>query len=399
LVQPRASLNLPLTDLESYPAHERPGRACHLAAEEGARPFDLEHGPLVRTRLYRLRENEHLLLIAFHQLVVDGWSMKIFFDELDQLYASISNGKEISLVPLPVQFTDYAQWQRAHADSPVFAKQLEFWKQKLAGADEIELRTDLPRDDGAGLHALTEKRVIPGPVAGELAAFNRREGVTLFMTLLAAYQVLLWHYGGRAELPIGSAVGNRNRKELEPLIGFMVNTVILRAALVPDQSFREWLRVVKETALEACGNADVPFDKVVEALQPRRQQGRTPLFQAWFSFFDPMPPFQIGGLAAQSVHLPPAAGQFDLSLFVVEGDPDLTCYFEYRTGLFEPGTIRRMVSAYETILRRGMEAPETSLAQLCSELEPFNPPQASPARPNIAMEPLRYARRKPIQLN
>src|SRR6185369_4694917 len=294
LIHPPAEVELPITDLtvgaalRGRPSEEigvfaedgRPRSAAptvatleaqRIAVEEARLPFDLERGPLLRARLLQLSEEEHVLLVTMHHIVSDGWSMGVLVREVAALYTAFSTGQPTSLEELPIQYADYAVWQREWLRGEVLERQLSYWREQLAGAPAVlELPGDHPRPSMQGFRGSFEPVTVPAEVTARLKELSRREGVTLFMLLLGAWQVLLSRYAGAEDIVVGTPIANRQRGEVEGLIGYFVNALALRTDLSGDPSFRELLRRVREVALGAYLHQDVPFEKLVEELQPER---------------------------------------------------------------------------------------------------------------------------------
>jgi amino acid adenylation domain-containing protein len=357
--------------------HDLRGRAdpeaelARLTAEEAGAPFDLERGPLVRGRLVRVAADDHVLLLTLHHIVSDGWSTGVLARELSALYAALRRGEPDPLPPLPVQYADYAAWQRRWVDGEVLRRQAEYWKAALAGAPELlELPTDHPRPakrDHAGAALAV---ALDEPLTAGLRALGERHGTTPFMTLLAAWAVVLGRLSGQEDVVVGTPTANRGRRELEGLIGFFVNTLALRVDLSGSPTVGELLGRVKERALGAQQNQDIPFEQVVELVQPERSLAHTPLFQAWFAWESAarnrleLPDLARRPLAQPKSH---ATAKFDISLGLREQRGRIVGRVEYATSLFERATVER----YAGYLRRVLEgmaaddgAPVGSLGML-----------------------------------
>ncbi|MBJ6766244.1 non-ribosomal peptide synthetase, partial [Myxococcaceae bacterium JPH2] len=269
VIQPPARWALAVTDLSHLPEFEREAEVRRRATNESSQPFSLASGPLLRTALLRLSEEHHVLFVTMHHIVSDGWSMGIIVRELTALYEAIRDGRKPSLPPLPMQYADFAAWQRGWLQGDVLQRQVDFWKRHLAGAPPLlELPTDKPRPAVQGNAGTTLSFSISKPLTDSLKALARQEGSSLFMVLLASWQSLLAHYSGQLDISVGSPIAGRTRAETEGLIGFFVNTLVLRAQLTPEMTFRELLAQVRNTTLAGYAHQDVPFEKLVEALQP-----------------------------------------------------------------------------------------------------------------------------------
>ncbi|HET7228641.1 MAG TPA: amino acid adenylation domain-containing protein, partial [Longimicrobium sp.] len=326
-----------------------------LMLEEGRAPFNLERGPLIRGRLIRLAADDHVLLLTMHHIVSDGWSMGVLSGELSALYAAHLEGREPALPELPVQYADYAVWQRRWMEGDLLREQAEWWKETLAGAPELlELPADRPRPaqvDHAGAFLGVE---LDEALTAELKALSRRHGTTLFMTLLAAWAVVLGRLSGQDEVVTGTPSAGRGRAEIEGLIGFFVNTLALRLELSGSPTVAELLRRVKERALEAQHHQDIPFEQVVELLDPARSLSHHPLFQVMFAWQSAprgdlrLPGLEVGGVRAGSSH---AQAKFDLSLALWEAGGRIVGSVTYATALFEGETVERWMGYLRRVLR------------------------------------------------
>ncbi len=343
---------LPLVALTAPAGEAREAEARRWVAEEAKRPFDLARGPLFRATLLRLDERGHLLLMTMHHIVSDGWSLGLLLHELSTLYLACSTGQTSPLPEPPVQYADYALWQRAWLSDETRSAQIAYWKEQLAGAPAVlDLPSDRPRPAVQRFAGETHVFSVAREIAEALRALARREGVTLFMTVLAALQLLLQRYTGQDDLVVGSPIAGRARVETEGLIGFFVNTLALRTHLDGDPSFRELLARVREVTLSAYAHQDLPFEQLVEALAPTRDLGRTPLFQVLLVVNElEEHPLSLG--EAQVTRLPVDTGtaKFDLTLAVEETAEGLACALEYASDLFDPSTIAGMARHLTSIL-------------------------------------------------
>jgi amino acid adenylation domain-containing protein len=323
-----------------------------LVEVEATAPFDLEHGPLIRGRLVLLAEDEHVLLITMHHIVSDGWSMGLVIKELSKLYASFQRGEADPLPALPIQYADYAAWQRHWLQGGIVQREAEYWKAALSGAPALlELPADRPRppqQDFAG--ALVEVALDAG-LTQRLKALSRRHRVTLFMTLLAVWAALLTRLSGQDEVVVGSATANRTRPEIEPLIGFFVNMLALRINVSGAPTTSELLARVKAQALSAQEHHDIPFEQVVEAVQPPRSLAHSPLFQVAFAWQNaPQSDFELPGLRVSPIAPPHVTAKFDLLLSLEEEGEEIVGGLEYATGLFDRKTIERYLSYWRNLL-------------------------------------------------
>ena len=305
---------LPITDLSAMPQAEREARARQITDTEARQPFDLEAGPLLRAQLLRLAAEEHLLLLNVHHIVSDGWSMGVLWRELSSAYNAFVSGHAPDLPRLPIQYADYAVWQREWLQGEVLEGQLAYWKEKLADLSTLELPTDRPRPPVPSYQGAHLTFDLPAPLTQALKELSRREGATLFMTLLAAFQVLLHRYSGQEDIAVGTPIAGRGRTELEGLIGFFVNTLVLRSNLAGNPAFTELLARVRETALGAYTHQDLPFEKLVEELSPSRDISRNPLFQVMFVLQNaPDAELALRGVQASRLPLAGHSAKFDLT--------------------------------------------------------------------------------------
>jgi amino acid adenylation domain-containing protein len=334
--------------------------------EETLAPFDLARDPLLRVRVIRLAEADHVVHLTIHHIVSDGWSMGVLVKEISEAYAARSRGMDPALPPLAIQYGDYAEWQREWLAGDVLERLLAYWREKLAPPLAL---LNLPIDHARGalqtFRGASAPFALPARETGALAAFARSEGATLFMVLLAAFKSLLFRYTGQDDLLVGSPIANRGRRELEPLIGFFVNTLVLRTRLSGDMPFRALLRDIRETTLEAYAHQDLPFEQLVEALQPDRSLSRTPLFQVLFALQNtPVVPAAAGGALVSPLELESTTAKFDLSVSLTETPDGLRGAAEFNTDLFERATIERFVGHYRTILDAVLAAPDTAIGRV-----------------------------------
>jgi aspartate racemase len=359
-------LNLPVVDLSGLPPTEREPRARRFATEEARRPFDLAQGPLLQATLLRLDRERHVLLLVIHHITFDGWSARVFVEELAALYDAFVAGKPSPLPELPIQYADFAHWQRQWLQGEVLERQLSYWKEKLAGSlPSLDLPTDRPRPAVQTHCGARQSSVLSSSLLQALKALSRQEEVTLFMTLLAAFKVLLYRYTGQDDIAVGSPIAGRTQVETEGLIGFFVNTLVLRTDLSGNPTFRELLGRVREVALGAYVHQDLPFEKLVEALQPERDLSRTPLFQVMFNLENiPTKAVETPSLSIDEFEFDSGVSQFDLALEVIEKDEGLSCLLNYNTDLFDATTIARMLEHYQTLLEGIVADPEERIGVL-----------------------------------
>ncbi|HEU0076131.1 MAG TPA: condensation domain-containing protein, partial [Longimicrobiaceae bacterium] len=364
VVLPAAPLPLPSVDLRALSPETREIETKRLAAEDAARPFDLARGPLLRTTLVRSGEGEHALLVNMHHVVSDGWSMGVLFRELSVLYQAFAAGASSPLPELPVQYADFAVWQRAWLSGETLEAQVGYWKQMLDGAPPLlEVPTDRPRAPGQSARGRTHPLVLSAEATQGLRALSRREGATLFMTVLAAWQALLGRYAGQADVVVGSPIAGRTRAELEGLIGFFVNMLVLRADLGGDPTWAELVGRTRRAALGAYAHQDVPFERLVDELAPERSLTHAPLFQVTFALDrveDEGP--SLGRVRLERFGGSQAVAKFDLDLSLVDDGGVLAGRLTYSTALFEPETAARMARHLETLLESRAADPGRRLS-------------------------------------
>jgi amino acid adenylation domain-containing protein len=365
IIAPTLSLALPVVDLTMLPESERKAKTSQLAIEEAQRSFKLAQGPLVRTSLLELDWDEHTLLLTLHHIISDGWSMGVLLQELAALYNAYSSGYSSPLPALPIQYGDYALWQRIYLQEEMREEQVSYWQEQLAALAILQLPTDRPRPSIQTFRGAKYPLALSAALTKELKELSRRQGVTLFMTLLAAFNVLLYRHTEQDDLCIGTPIANRTRSELEKLIGLFVNTLALRTDLSGNPSFRELLQRVRKVALEAYAHQDLPFEQVVKAIQPKRDLGFTPLFQVMFALQNfPMEDIELACLMASQLEVDNKTAKFDVTLNLLETPEGLSGYFEYNTDLFEEATIARMTGDLQTLLAAIVARPEQRLREL-----------------------------------
>jgi len=365
-IKPQLKLNLSVTVLSHLPPEEREAEISRLASAEAKQPFDLSNEPLIRARLFRLDADEYVLFLSVHHIVFDGWSTRVLIKELAALYAAFSDNLPSPLPELSIQYADYAQWQKQWLQEADLQSQLFYWREKLGDIPPyLELPTDYPRPPVQSYHGGHFHFWIPNHIYQQLRNLSQEQDVTLFMTLLAAFKVLLHRYAGQADISIGVPIANRRWVELEQLIGFFVNTLVMRTAIEDDIDFLTLLSRVRSVALEAYANQDVPFEMLVDELQPERDMSHTPLFQVMFDLQEePLKNFHLGSLQFQLLDTETEAAKFDLMLMLLEEDDGLKAIFEYNTDLFTTATIRRMAAHYQILLEGIVASPETPVARL-----------------------------------
>jgi amino acid adenylation domain-containing protein len=358
--------SLLVIDLTAVPENEGGRETERLLQVALQQPFDLANGPLMHSELLRLNPEDHVLLLTMHHIVSDGWSMRVLLQELATYYAAFSESKSPSLAELPIQYADYAVWQREWLHGEVLEKQIRYWKQQLGGVlPVLELPTDHPRPIVQTYRGAHEPLTLSKEVSESLKQISQQNGSTLFMTLLAAFKVLLCRYSGQDEVIVGMPIAGRHRPELEGLVGFFINTLVLRTDLSGKPSFQQVIERVRATALGAYEHQDLPFEELVDTLQPERDPGRTPLFQVMFTFENAAAmKLDLEGLQFEPLSTESATAKFDLALSMTEGERGLFGTLDYNTDLFEASTIRRMAEHFNLLLEGLTHNPDKCVLDL-----------------------------------
>ncbi|WP_158623685.1 non-ribosomal peptide synthetase [Corallococcus llansteffanensis] len=366
VIAPAGTMALPVSDLTGVPAEAREAEVRRCIQEEAGRAFDLLQGPLLRGRLLKLGAGEHVLVLTMHHIVSDGWSMGVLIREVALLYAAGVSGQPSPLPELPLQYADYAVWQREWMRGEVLEKQLAWWRLELTGAPQaLELPTDHARPEVQGFRGASVPVRLPRALSDAVKALAQREHATPYMVLLSAYAVLLGRYAGQDDVSIGCPIAGRGRQELEGLIGFFVNTLVLRARLSLAPSFRALLAQVRETTHGAYAHQDVPFEKLVEELRPQRSLDRAPLVQVVLSLQNaPTSAVSLPGLRLEPLVPDTEAVKFELGLSLAETDDGFSGAFEYSTELFDAATVERMAARFQALLTRAVARPELPLSRL-----------------------------------
>ena len=384
-VAPPAPHALRRVEVPGASAAAREAEARRLAREEVLVPFDLASGPLFRSLLLRLGPERHVLVLTLHHVVSDGQSVGVLTHEISQLYAAAVEGRPSPLPELPLQYADFARWQRHALRGEDALAQLAYWRRQLAGLPPLELPGDHPRPAAASYRGGMESVVLDRSLADRLRALARAEGATPFMVLLAGFKVLLRRWAGEEDVAVGTPIANRGRPEAEALIGPFVNTLVLRTGLAGRPSFRELVGRVRKVALEAYANQDVPFERLLEDLEPERDVRRSPLFQVFFNMVNyRVEPMELPGLVIGLLDLEADFAKFDLSVYAWDVAGDLGLTFNYSLDRFLPSTARRLLDECRRVLERAVEAPDREIAALA-----FPPPPKS--RPPVADAPAREA--------
>ncbi|RIV41495.1 non-ribosomal peptide synthetase [Micromonospora radicis] len=354
-----------LSDIADPPARLAEGQ--RRVQEEIRRPFDLATGPLFRSLLVRLDDTDHLLAVTMHHVASDGWSQAVLTNELSELYAAHHAGRPPALQPLPVQYGDYAAWQRNQLSDEVFDGQLDYWQQRLRGLPTLELPTDRPRPATMSYRSAAVSHTLGGDLLHRLRQLSARNNTTLFMTLMTAYQAVLARYSGQDEIVVGTTTTGREPAELEPLIGYFVNMVVLRTDVADDPTFGQLLQRVRGVVLEAWKHQQVPFEKVVERIQPVRDPSRNPLFQVGLQLLGSATQStepNLPGLTVSALDANPGGHPFDLSITATESPDQLRLVADYSVDLFDEPRMARLLRHLERVLRAAVDAPDTPLSAL-----------------------------------
>ncbi len=372
VVAPALMVSIPLLDLTHLPRERLDVEMRRALEEEAQRPFDLDHGPLLRLSLLSLDAEDHVLGVVMHHIVSDGWSIGVLIREFVALYEAFRAGRPSPLLDLPIQYADYAVWQRGWLQGEALERQLTYWKGRLDGAPAVlELPTDRPRPAVQSHRGAAYRFTVSRAITEQLRALSRQEGATLFMVLVAAFQVLLSRYSGQRDICVGTPIANRTRMELEGLIGFFVNTLVLRTDLSGNPPFTDLLRRVREVCLGAQAHQDLPFERLVEELAPVRDMSHSPLFQVIFALQNvPEAVLKIHGLKIAPVDVDIRSEKFDLTLDITEKHDGLDASLIYSTDLFDEATIARLAGHYGVLIESILAKPDSSLGDLGFLTEP-----------------------------
>jgi amino acid adenylation domain-containing protein len=395
-----APVPLRQVDLRSHGAAARE-EAVRWMREQALRPLELDKGPLLRVSLLHLAEAQHLLFLELHHIVGDGWSLSVWSRELSHLYEAALSGAEPGLAPLPVQYADFALWQRGWLQGPVLEAELSWWRERLARLAPLRLPADHARPEVQSFNGAAHRFTLPGALVQALRELGHERGATLFMVLLAGFKALLARYTGQADIAIGAPIANRTRGEVEGLIGFFVNTLVLRTRLEGSPSFLELLERVRETTLEAYAHQELPFERLVEELQPERQANQNPLVQVLLALQNaPREPPRLAGLEAEHLEYLVATTRFDLELHLWEEGEGLSGIAVYDCALYGASTVERLVGAWCTLLEGVARSPAHRVAELplvsARELQrPLPPSPAAEIEAGIGARFSQVARRHP----
>lgn len=360
-----AHLPLAQADLSGLASEQRQSELSHRLETHAKRPFDLTKDQLIRALLVRLGPEEHVLMLVMHHIVSDGWTLGLLVREIAVLHETFSSGLDSPLPPLPISFADFALWERETFQGEALEKALGYWRRQLDGATSLELLTDRQRPATPSLQGATQSRHLSAELVRDLRVLSQREGATLFMTLLAGFQALMHRYTGQDDIVLGSCVAGRSQVELENLAGFFVNTLVLRTDAGGQPRFRELLARTRETVLGAMAHQELPFEKIVAALQPDRSPARNPFFQIMFVLQSASgAPPEASGLKFESLEFNNGTAKFDLTFSLAETSDGLFISVEYRTDLFEPATMARLLGHYHVLIASAAADPTRRLAEL-----------------------------------
>ena len=365
VVAPPSGLALRTVERPGLPAERRERIALDEAQAEAARPFDLATGPVARASLLSFDSDDHALLVTVHHIAADGWSLGILVGELAALYAALGRGEPAALPELPVQFADHAAWQRERMQGESLDRQLAYWREHLRGAPaHTELPADRPRPRVQRFRGERVHLALDAELAGQLRALGSAQGATLFMTLLAGFDALVFRQSGQEDVVVGSPVTGRPRRELEHVVGPFLNTVALRVSLAGEPSFRELIARVREAAVGALQHQDVPFEKVLDDLQPPRDLSRTPLFQLFFNMLNfPVPRADFDGLRFEPLRPPDVPSKFDLTVYASESGGGIDLELVYNADLFDRARIEELAAQYDLLLRRCAGDPDGAVTR------------------------------------
>ncbi|MEW6737531.1 MAG: amino acid adenylation domain-containing protein, partial [Acidobacteriota bacterium] len=365
VIQPPTSIYLPLIDISNLDEAIRITEAQRLVTESAEYPFDLSVGPLLRFCVIKIEAEEYVLVFVIHHIISDGWSSNILTRELVTLYKAFTNGLPSPLPELTLQYADYAWWQRQWLQDVILAKHLDYWKQHLYGATVLELPTDHPRLATQSFRGAREAFQLEAELSAQLQALSRQQRATLFMILLTAWKVLLARYSGQDDIVVGSFIANRNHIETEGMIGFFVNNIALRSDLSGNPNSRELLSQIREVTLNAYLHQDIPFEMILEAVQPERDISRTQLFQVMFVLQNtPQATMKFPGVSLSAIEIRNSRANFDLTLWMQEDEEGIAGSLEFNSDLFEITTIKRMVGHLTTLLKSIVANPDERIAQL-----------------------------------
>jgi len=364
VIKPDMPVHLAIHDLRGLAPDEMEAETERLTVEIVQRVFDLAEGPLIRVALLRRGIQDHVFVLVMHHIVSDGWSLGIFWRELSALYNAFYVGQKSPLPELPIQYADFAVWQREQLTGERLDQLTAYWRRQLQDLPLLQLPTDRPRPPALSYRGASLAFSLPRTLSSALKVLCQREGVTLFMTLLSAFSVLLRRYSGQEDIVVGMPTASRDHEEIEGLIGFFVNALVLRLDLSGDPSFADLLQRARETSLDAIAHHELPFEKLVEELQPARDPSRNPLFQVSFQLFSAAPERDAKSSEVETIPVNRGAAVFDLAVNLWEGADEIGGQIEYTTDLFDAATIERLAAHYKTLLKNAVTSPAARLSEL-----------------------------------
>jgi hypothetical protein len=367
VIAPALSLKLVVEDLRALPISERDREAVRLVNEMVGRPFDLARGPLLRVGLLRVAEREHVIHVTMHHTITDRWSAAIVEHELALIYHAFSTGQPSPLAEMPIQFPDFAAWQREWLRGEVLENQVSYWKNQLSDAPMIlNLPTDRPRPARMTFRGARERLLISKELFDQLKAFSQREGTTMFMTLLAAYNLLLYFWTGQQDILVGLTVSNRERPEAVGMLGYLLNMVVVRAKMSESTMFKQLLAAVREASLGAFAHQDLPLARLIQELKPEPDPSRHPIFQVSYIYLDFPETAEMNhfGISAIPLELDNGSSRFDFTLAMTETSDGMITFFEYNTDLFEAATIRRKLTLFERLLKVIAANPDRAISSM-----------------------------------
>ncbi|MBW4611888.1 MAG: condensation protein [Desmonostoc vinosum HA7617-LM4] len=377
IIAPKTCFTIPIVDLQALPTDKIELEVMRSAHEDAQQPFDLAKGPLLRVTLLQISEVEHVLLLTMHHIISDAWSVGILIREIKALYTAFLCGKPSArddkrtpLPELPIQYADFAVWQQQWLQGEQLATQVDYWKQQLAALPILELPTDRPRPQFQTYNGAREYIKLPKKLSEQLKNLHQSQGITLFMTLLAAFQTLLYWYTKQENIVVGTDIANRNQIETRELIGFFVNQLVLRTDFSGNPTFDELLARIREMTLDAYAHQDLSFDKLVDILNPKRELNRPPLFQVKIILENTQTPdLELSGLTITSLNIQKQTTQLDLLLDLRETPQGIIGAFEYNTDLFNSTTITQMIRHFEILLNQIIAQPTAKLNELLATIE------------------------------
>jgi len=402
VIAPTLSLKLPVVDLQDLPETQREAE-LRLATQAAQQPFNLAQEPLLRGKILKLSSVEHIILFAMHHIISDGWSKGILIKELGALYEAFSTGKPAQLPELSIQYGDFAYWQRQWLQGEVLETHLAYWQKHLAGAPDLNL-TKIANNSAFPVVPETGKDqsfLLSPDLTEKLQQLSYQEGVTLFMTLMAVFQTLLYRYTNQDDIVIGTDVASRDRPEIEPLIGFFVNLLVLRTDLSGNPSFRELLERVREVALGAYAHQDLPFAKLVEVMQPNRTASQTPLFQVLFVFQnEPTPALEFSGIHLSSLDVNPVATTFDLVLMLQATEQGIAGFWKYNANLFDSSAIARLSRHFQTLINSAVAHPDSRIdtLEILTEIEKKQQAVAQTQREKASFQKFKLVKPKSVSV-